>query len=234
MILLLAAMVFVVAPPLHAGNVAGVVQYKGKVPNLRPIAMDADPACHAKHDTPVQSEMLVIGEGNELANIFVSVKSGLPAGKKYPMPAKPAVLDQHGCMYIPHVLGMRAGQPLKILNSDGIMHNIHALPKDNKEFNMAMPPTVTEAQKGFDKPETSIEIKCDVHPWMKAYVHVVEHPFFDVTDKRGRFVIRDLPPGDYEISAWHEHPKLSTEPIKVTIDADTTTKTLEFVFQGPE
>ncbi len=212
-----------------AGSVSGTVKYEGAVPSLRPVQMDADPGCAKKHKTPMQSEALVLGEGNTLANIFVRVSEGVPA-KAYAAPTEPVVLDQQGCRYSPHVLGIMVGQPLKILNSDGLLHNIHALPKVNQPFNQAMPATVTESVKTFTKEEGIFKIKCDVHPWMGAWITVLNHPFFDVTEKDGKYKIANLPPGTYTIEAWHE--KLETKTAKVTIAGDEA-KTADFTFAAP-
>jgi len=211
---------------VSAATISGRVQYEGAVPNLRPLSMDADPACAAKHDGPVASEVLVLGEDNAMANIFVQVKSGLP-GDTYPTPEEAVVLDQDGCQYVPHVIGVLVGQPLKILNSDGVLHNVHALPTVNRPFNMAMPANRTEAVESFSKEEGIFKIKCDVHPWMNAWVAVLSHPFFDVTEADGTFAIKDLPAGTYQIEAWHE--RLKTKTIEVTV-GDDETKTVDFVF----
>jgi hypothetical protein len=128
-------------------------------------------------------------------------------------------------------MGVMVGQPFKILNSDGLLHNVHALPKTNKEFNMAMPASRTEAIETFTKPEPIFKIKCDVHPWMGAYVAVMGHPFFDVTEKDGKFTIKNVPAGTYEIEAWHE--KLGTKTQSVTIGADET-KSVDFTFSPPQ
>lgn len=218
-----------IALPALAGSVTGTVKYEGSVPKLRSIRMDADPGCAKKHTSPVKSEMLVLGDGNTMGNVFVRVISGAPA-KDYPAPKEPVVIDQQGCRYIPHVLGVMAGQPLKILNSDGLLHNIHALPKVNKSFNMAMPATRTEASATFTKEEFMFKIKCDVHPWMGAWVAVMTHPYFDVTAENGKYSIGNLPPGTYEIEAWHE--KLKTKTTSVTISGDES-QTADFAFSPP-
>src|SRR5262245_17651076 len=142
-----------------AATITGTITYEGKVPTLKPVAMEADPACAKKHPTPAPSEALVLGDGNTMGNIFVRVVKGLPAGKTYPAPKEPAVMDQEGCRYHPHVFGIMLGQPFKILNSDGILHNVHALPKVNKPFNMAMPANRTEASTNFEKEEGIFQIK---------------------------------------------------------------------------
>ena len=219
----------VVAGVVMAATVTGTVKYEGKVPNLRPADMGADPDCAAKHSEPVQNEMLVLGDGNTMANIFVKVKSGLP-DKQYTAPSEAAVLDQKGCRYVPHVMGVMVGQEIKILNSDGLMHNVHALPEVNKQFNMAMPASRTEATHTFTKAEGVFKIKCDVHPWMGAWVAVMTHPYFDVTGTDGKFSISDLPAGTYEIEIWHE--KLKTMTQKVTV-GDGDTKTVDFTMSPP-
>jgi plastocyanin len=174
--------------------------------------------------------MLVLGPGNAMANVVVRVVSGLPAGKSYPAPTTPITMDQVGCQYIPHVIGLQVGQPLKVLNNDGVLHNVHALPKINKPFNMAMPPTRKEATETFTKEEGMFVIKCDVHPWMQSYVGVFSHPFFAVTGADGKYTIKDLPAGTYEIEAWHE--RLGTQKSKVTVGASDT-QTAGFKFSPP-
>ena len=215
---------------LAASSVTGIVTFDGKIPALKPLAMDADPACAKKHTKPVPSEALVLGSANAMGNIMVWVSKGVPAGKTFPAPKDPAVLDQRGCQYLPHVMAVMAGQPYKILNSDGIVHNVHALPKINKPFNRPMPATVKEATVTFDKPEANFQIKCDVHPWMTAYVGVFTHPFFSVTSTDGKFTISGLDPGTYEITAWHE--RLGTQTASVTVGASDT-KTQNFKFGMP-
>jgi plastocyanin len=214
-----------------AATITGTVTYEGEVPKrLKPVSMDADPECAKKHSGPVPSEILVLGSGNTMGNIFVTITSGLP-DKQWPAPKEPVVLDQKGCRYVPHVTGVMVDQPLRILNSDGILHNVHALPKVNKQFNIAMPASRTEAVETFTKTEGMFVIKCDVHPWMKAYIQVMPHPFFDVTGKDGKFTIGDLPAGTYDVEIWHE--KLRTKTAKVTVGADET-KTADFTMSPPQ
>ena len=213
-----------------AATINGTVTFDGKVPSLRPLAMDADPACAKMHSKPAPNEMLVLGSGNAMGNILVWVSKGLASGKTWPAPKTQATLDQKGCQYVPHVMGLMVGQPYKILNSDGILHNVHALPKINRGFNQPMPGNMKETTKTFDKPESVFQIKCDVHPWMSAYVGVFTHPFFSVTSTDGKFTISGLDPGTYEITAWHE--KLGTQTASVTVGANET-KTQNFKFAPP-
>ena len=218
------------AVALAASTVTGSVTFDGKAPTLKPLAMDADPVCAKKHSTPVANEMLVLGSGNTMGNVMVWVSKGLPAGKTYPAPSSPVVLDQNGCQYRPHVMGIMVGQTYKILNSDGVLHNVHALPKINPQFNRAMPPTLKEASAKFEKPEDVFQIKCDVHPWMQAYVGAFNHPFFSVTGTDGKFTISGLDPGTYTLTAWHE--RLGTQTATVTVGASDT-KTQNFKFAVP-
>jgi plastocyanin len=210
------AVALAAAAPVPAGSVSGSVKFEGTAPSFKPIDMNADPGCAKMHtgtDT-LKPEMLVLGAGNTVANVFVHVTKGVPA-KDYPAPKEPAVIDQHGCHYVPHVLAVMKGQPIKILNSDGLLHNIHALPTKNKTFNMAMPGSVKESTATFTEEESMFKVKCDVHPWMGAFVAVMSHPFFAVTKADGKFDIANLPDGTYEIEAWHE--KLGTKTATVTV-----------------
>ena len=216
---------------LAASTVTGTITFTGKPPALKPLAMDADPACAKKHaGKPVPAEMLVLGSGNTMANVIVWVSKGLPAGKKFPVPSTPVTLDQNGCVYVPHAMGIMVGQAYRILNSDGILHNVHTLPKINPSFNRAMPATSKEATTTFAKPEPIFQIKCDVHPWMSAYIGVFEHPFFAATRADGKFTIAGLDAGTYEITAWHE--RLGTQTASVTVTGSDT-KAQDFKFAVP-
>ena len=215
---------------IAAASITGTVTFDGKIPNLKPITMDADPACAKKHGKPVMGEALVLGTGNTMGNVLVYVSKGVPAGKTYPAPQTPVTLDQNGCMYLPHVQGIMVGQPYKILNSDGILHNIHSLPKVNPSFNKPMPPTLKETTTSFAKPEPVFEIKCDVHPWMRAYIGVFTHPFFAATKADGKFTISGLDPGTYEITAWHE--RLGVQTASITVGAsDTKSQNFKFTLK---
>ncbi len=215
---------------IAASTVTGTVTFDGKVPPLKPLAMDADPACAKKHTAPVANEALILGAGNTMANIMVYVTKGLPAGKTYPAPTTPVVIDQNGCQYKPHVMGIMVGQPYKILNSDGILHNIHTLSTINPTFNKGMTASIKEVTTTFNKPEAIFHIKCDVHPWMSAYLGVFTNPFFSVTATDGKFTISGLDPGTYEITAWHE--RLGTQTASVTVGANET-KSQNFKFALP-
>jgi plastocyanin len=228
---LVAVLVAVLGSPGIAGaaaTITGTITFAGKAPAIKPLAMDADPACAKLHGgKPVPGEMLVLGNGNTMANIMVWVSKGLAAGKTYPAPKTPVTLDQHGCQYVPHVMGIMVGQPYRILNSDGILHNIHTLPKINPAFNRGQPATVKEMTTTFAKPEAIFNVKCDVHPWMNAYIGVFTNPFYSVTGSDGKFTIAGLDAGTYEITAWHE--RLGTQSATVTVGASDT-KPQDFKF----
>ena len=214
---------------VFAATLTGVVKYEGEAPKFKEIKMDADPVFLTHHNNPVYPQILLLGEDNAMGNVFVHIVSGLSGGK-FPPPDQPVVLNQKGCMYDPHVLGVRVGQALKVLNPDGTLHNVHGLPKENEEFNIAMPKFRKEITRTFDKPEFMFPMKCDVHPWMGAWVSVMDHPFFSVTKEDGKFRIEDLPAGEYEIEAWHE--KLGTKKATIVV-AEGDTKEVNFSFSKP-
>ena len=217
-------------PSPTLGSVTGTIIYDDKVPPpgrgpFQPIDMSADPACAAKHDKPVPRGELVLGDGNTMANVFVQIKNA--PEKDYPTPKEAVIIDQIGCIYVPHVVGAMVGQTVKFKNSDGILHNVHGLPKENREFNIGMPPTLKESDQTFNKPEPLFKVKCDVHPWMNSYIAVMTHPYFAVTGEDGTFAIDDLPDGTYEVEAWHE--RLGTQTETVTIQGGAAT--VDFAFK---
>ncbi len=215
------------AAPAGGATLSGKVAFAGAAPGKETIKMDADAFCKAAHSAPVYTQEVEVNGNGTLKDVFVYVKEGVTGS--YPAPTTPVVLDQHGCQYTPHVFGLQAGQPLKILNSDGTLHNIHALPKINAEFNIGQPFKGMETVKKFDKPEVPIRFKCDVHKWMGAYVGVLPHPFFAVTDDQGNFEIKNLPPGTYMVEAWQE--KYGPQTQSVTISGSES-KTVDFSFKG--
>ncbi|MBI3765093.1 MAG: carboxypeptidase regulatory-like domain-containing protein [Ignavibacteriales bacterium] len=216
-----------VAMQAFAGNVTGKINFKGAKPNLPAITMNADQKCLKMHcGKTVASEQVVVNPNNTLRYALVYVKKGLE-GKKFPTAKDKMTIDQKGCMYNPHVFGMMAGQSLEILNSDPVIHNIHALPKNSTQFNIGQPKQGQKTTKTFDKPEMPVKVKCDVHPWMGAWIGVFDHPFYAVSDDKGNFTIKNLPAGEYEIEAWHE--KYGSQSMKVTVGASDT-KTADFTF----
>lgn len=213
-------------------SVTGTVKFaEDTVPKMKVLKMNADPKCVKNNQgKDITSPTLVLGPDKTMANIFVSVKSGLPAGKTYETPKEAVIIDQFGCMYLPHVVATMVNQEVKIKNSDGTLHNVHGLPKVNKEFNVAMPAFKKQIDKKFDKAEDPFKIKCDVHPWMGGYMAVMSHPFFSVTGTDGKYTIKGLDPGTYEIEIWHE--KLGTQTAKVTV-AEGEAKVQDFSMKKP-
>tara|TARA_Y100000768_G_scaffold14714_1_gene10291 strand:+ start:26 stop:757 length:732 start_codon:yes stop_codon:yes gene_type:complete len=215
---------------IDAGTLKGHVKYDGKAPKKKKLRMDADPVCGSSHSSPVLSENFKMASDGSMAEALVYLKNVKYSGG---VPSEPAVLDQKGCIYTPHVFGMVAGQELLIKNSDATLHNIHSMPKVNKEFNFAMPKVVKEKKATFSKSEPDpFYIKCDVHPWMKTWVLVSDHPYFAVTDAKGNFSIDGIPAGTYEVVCWQEKFGKRTLTAEVTIGEGDTTK--DFVFTRPK
>jgi plastocyanin len=170
---------------------------------------------------------VVTGAGNALANVFVYVSAGLPANAKFQAPAAPVVLDQDGCRYHPHVFGIMVGQNLEIRNSDPVLHNIKAIAKKNRPFNVSQPTAGMKTNRTFSAPEVMVNLECNVHGWMKAFLGVRPDPFYAVTGPDGSFSIKGLPPGTYTIEAWHE--RFGTQTATVTVTA-TGSKTANLTF----
>jgi len=203
-------------------ELAGVIKFDGAAPERTAIDMTPNKGgsrdeCSALHPEPQLSEAVIVGKDGGLANVFVYVKKGLEKKKKYPMPAEPAVLDQSGCMYRPRVQGVRVGQDLVIRNSDKLTHNTRSYALRNRPFNIAQPAESEERTKVFKRPERAIQMGCDFHGWMKAFIFAMDHPYFAVTDEQGQFKIAGLPAGEYTVAAWHE--KLGEEEATIKVGA---------------
>ena len=196
-----------------AGNIAGSIVFEGDAPSMATIDMSSEPVCAAKHaSTPMVSEVVVNGNGT-LANVFVYVKEGLES-LQFPTPGA-VLLDQDGCTYIPHVLGVMAGQDITIRNSDGLLHNINATPSEQRGFNSSQPVNM-ETTRAFGTAEIMVPLRCDVHGWMNAYIGVVAHPYHSVSNGTGAFSLSTLPPGEYVIEVWHERYGTQTQTVTVT------------------
>jgi hypothetical protein len=213
------------------GEVTGKVAFEGTKPKMHRIMMDQDPFCVKAHGgKTVYAEDDEVNSNGTLPNVFVHVKSG---AEKYVFatPSDPAVLDQKGCMYDPHVLGVMVNQTLKIVTSDNTTHNIHPMPKDNREWNMSQPPGAAPIEQKFARPEVMVPVKCNQHPWMRAYIGVVKNPFYAVTGSDGTFTLKGLPPGTYTIEAWTAVGGTpQTQDQTVTIGPKET-KTVDFSFK---
>jgi len=216
-----------------AGNVTGRVTFAGTAPTPAVIRMESDPNCvqsdaasATTSATTSTDEAVVVGDAGALQNTFVYVKDGL-GDLRFPIPSSTPVLGQKGCLYTPHVLGVQVGQSVEILNSDPTLHNVHAVPTSNQEFNTGQPLPGMKHTHRFSTREVMVPFKCDVHPWMHAYVGVLDHPYFAVTGPDGSFDLKGLPPGTYTIEAWHE--TLGTQTQTVTIAAkESGTVAFEF------
>jgi hypothetical protein len=208
-------------------DVTGSVKLEGKAPAETDIKMDQDPKCKEMHAKGAKTDDYAVN-GGKVADVFVYVKNA-PAGKADGAAAPAVCLDQKGCMYSPKVFGILANQKLDIINSDPTLHNIHALPKSNSEFNTGQPIQGMKTTHTFTQKEVMVPFKCDVHGWMNAYVGVLDHPYFAVTGDDGKFDLKDLPPGTYTIEAWHE--KLGTMTESVTIGPKEA-KEVAFTFKA--
>ena len=211
-----------------AATLTGKVVLDGTPPAPATIKMGSDPTCEAANKDGLKSETFVVDNGG-LENVFVYIKDGLGNKYLFDTPTDPVKLDQKGCHYEPHVLGIRTTQPLKIVNSDNTMHNIHGMPQANREFNMGQPLPMSN-DVTFTTPEVLIPFKCDVHSWMNAFVGVVDHPYFAVTANGGKFELRTIPPGTYTIEAVHE--KLGRQAQQVTL-GEKDSKEITFTFKAP-
>jgi plastocyanin len=210
--------------PATAGRVTGAVKLEGTPPAAQPIRMDSDPYCAEQGQRSTES--VVAGTGGTLQNVFVYVKDGL-GNLRFPVPSTAVVLDQKACWYTPRVLGIQVGQNLDIVSSDNTLHNVHAMPEQNREFNKAHQMAGIKHTHAFSTKEVMVPFKCDVHKWMNAWVGVLDHPFYAVSGGDGSFSLDGLPPGTYTIEAWHE--TLGTQTQTVTV-GEKETRDITFTF----
>ncbi|HVL68844.1 MAG TPA: carboxypeptidase regulatory-like domain-containing protein [Vicinamibacterales bacterium] len=213
-----------------AGTVSGRVVFQGEPPENPVARISGDPVCQRENSGGYRFENYIVRDGG-LDNVFVYVKDGL-GNYYFDVPAEPVKLDQQGCRYVPHVLGVRVGQPIEISNSDATLHNVHAVPNVNREFNFGQHIKGMKDLRTFTAPEVMVPFKCDVHGWMNAYVGVVEHPYFAVTSDGGRFELKGLPPGTYTVEAWHEKAGTQTQPVTIG-EKESKEITFTFTAQAP-
>jgi plastocyanin len=214
--------------PSTVGEVAGTVTLSGPPPMFKAINMSAEPYCSKANPKPVMPQDVVVGEKGALDNVVVYVKDDM-SKYSFDTPKESAELAQKGCMYDPHVVALMAGQTLEVKNDDQTTHNIHPMPKDNREWNTSQPPGAAPIDNSFARPEVAIPVKCNVHPWMKSYIAVFKNPFFAVTSKNGHYVIKGLPPGTYTIEAWQEHYGVVDQQVTI---GPKESKSLDLVFNA--
>jgi len=209
--------------PNTVATVSGTVKFDGTAPKPAKIDMSQDAACKGTNE----AENIVVS-GGDLANVFVYVKDGL-GNRSFDVPKDPVTIDQQGCRYHPHVLGLMTGQNVQIKNDDQTTHNIHPTPKDNREWNESQPPSAAPIEKSFAREEIMLPVKCNQHPWMKMYINVVKSPFYAVTDKNGKYEIKGLPPGTYTVAFVQE--KLGEQTQQVTVGPKDS-KTVDQTFKA--
>ena len=211
------------------GVISGTIRFAGKPPARVMIDMDQDADCAKLHrNAPVPDEAVAVNRNGTLRNVFVYLKSGLE-GKAFAPPAESVTIDQKGCWFEPRVLGIQTGQTLTVTNSDPVTHNIHPLAQVNREWNHSQAPEEVPFTRKFVSPEVMVRVKCNVHRWMRAWIGVVDHPYFAVTGADGRFELRHVPPGSYTLAVWQE--KLGTQEQAVTVPPSGRISTA-FTFQG--
>ena len=220
-----AAAVMVNVDPATAATVSGMVSFSGDAPRFPPLNMSAEPDCIELHGGRVPSDRVLINDG-KVQDVLVWISKGLE-GKRFPVRSDMVNLDQKGCIYKPHVVAVQMGQALNITNSDPTTHNVHPLPRENREWNKSQTSGAPAIDYTFPRAELKIAVKCNIHPWMQAYIHVIEHPYFAVTDAEGKFEIGNLPPGTYTLQAVHE--RLGEQESQITVGASESQQ-VDFAF----
>jgi hypothetical protein len=221
----LAACAVIVHAGPSGGTVSGKVTYEGTPAKQKPIDMSKEPSCASQHATPITTETVVTGPGNSLANVVVYISAGAP---DEPPPATPANFVQKGCQYVPHVLAFQVNQTLEIANADQTSHNIHPLPKINREWNKSQPPGTPPMTDKYDKAEM-IPVKCNIHPWMHGTFAVLKNSHYSVSDADGGFKLPNLQPGKYTVTAYHESYGDQTQDVVIS---GNETKTISFLFKA--
>ena len=213
--------------PSKVGTITGVVRFEGAPPERKPISASTG-GC-PDHSTPLLTEDVVVADG-KLANVFVHIKEGLAGWDLPPVASDPVAMNQLGCQYLPHVVGMRAGQRILVSNSDPTTHNDNIRTKANDPLNPIQPPGGQPVEWAPKKKELGVPFECSLHPWMRAYVCVVDDPWFAVTDAGGAFTLAGVPPGDYVLEAWHE--KYGKKTANVSLEPGGSGKAT-FTFKAP-
>jgi plastocyanin len=202
-------------------TITGKVEFSGSKPVIRPIRMDANAACKKIHPDGVPSQEVILNPDNTLRNVLVYVKSGV-YGKQFPSSTEVVRVDQKGCMFSPHIVTLMVNQKLEVANSDPTNHNVHVMPDTNPEWNISQPPSAPPKVTQFSKPEVGVVVMCNIHPWMRLYVHVMANPYYAITGAGGTYTLKGLPPGAYTIEAWHEKYGSQEKKVKVGTRSDFT------------
>jgi plastocyanin len=184
------------------GTIAGTVRFEGTVPAMAQINFGSFAECAAAHDGPVFTNDALVHDGL-VENAIVWIASGL-GDRVFAVPTTPVEIDQRGCLYTPRVVGVRVGQPILYKNDDRTLHNVHGKPTASSPWNFALPRPGSERTVTIDHAEVPISVRCDLHPWMQGWIGAFDHPYFAVTGADGAFSLPNVPPGTYEIAAWHE------------------------------
>ena len=192
------------------GTITGTVKLSGTPPKNKPIDMSKEPSCAKVHTTPIDTQNVVVGPNGGLEYVVVYLKDYKDTGA----PPSEVEFDQKGCQYVPHVVALDVNQKFKVINSDQTSHNIHPLPKNNREWNKSQPPGTAPFEESFSSEEIAIPVKCNVHPWMHGYIAVVKGPHA-VTDASGNFTLQDVAPGTYTLTTWQEKYGSQTQQVTV-------------------
>lgn len=189
--------------PATTGSVSGTVKFEGAAPKAKAISMASAASCAKQHETPVMGEAVVLGDNGALQNVVVYLKGDF-SQYAFPPDTTPVKVDQNGCVFIPHVVALMTREPLQVTNSDAVSHNVNAVSERGQGWNQSLTPGAAPLERSFSREEIAIPVKCNIHPWMKFQVAVFSHPYFQVTGKDGSFVLKNVPPGSYTLTAWHE------------------------------
>ncbi|HWF17935.1 MAG TPA: carboxypeptidase regulatory-like domain-containing protein [Verrucomicrobiae bacterium] len=225
---------FLVIPALVVGlqaataaDITGTITLNGKPPEEKIIDMSSIADCSKQHPEPVKTQFYVVGPKGELKDVIISIKN--LSGKSTGESAEPLVLDQKGCEYSPYVTAVQTGQKILVKNSDPVFHNVDVIPtkEGNKPANKAQGPGAPDIAMSFSAEESFLRFKCDVHPWMFAYVSIIDNPYFAVSDKDGKFKIANVPAGKYTLEAAHRKAGKVTKEIEVKADGAVVDFTME-------
>ena len=221
-------LLFLSAVTAIGAEISGVIKLDGPQPKRPPLQLTPESRKLYEGQPYPRDEVELVSAKGEIKNVFVYIRKGLPAGKTYTAPKKAALLDQQRSMFRPRIQGLFVGQDFAMRNSDPIIHNVRSLSQENRPFNIAQPAGTPDRLKRFSDKEGPIELRCDYHRWMRAFIFVMDHPFFAVTDEHGRFTIKNLPLGEYVLATWHESLGKNKQIIQV---GDSGLKKVNFTYK---